>query len=101
MRANVRRVGRWIHLKPLDDAEWLREFMASADRPGQQPLGSDCLGDLTLAGLVDGTLDPETRPVAVAHVSECSRCRTAAASLVRAMSNPSVAREIGPIARAG
>jgi hypothetical protein len=57
-------------------------------------LTPECLDDGILAALADGTIDPTTRAVALPHLAGCPRCRGAVASVVRALADPAVAREI-------
>ena len=60
-----------------------------------------CLDDHTIAGLAAGTLDAAARPSALSHVAGCGRCRDAVASVARALSDSSVAREIAKLAGSG
>lgn len=50
-----------------------------------------------MAALAEGTLDGLARTRALAHLAECPRCRTAVASVSRALGDPMVAREIAPL----
>lgn len=54
-----------------------------AELPARAPSGR-CLTVEDLAGFVDGSLAGPERAGAVAHLADCARCRTAAASLSRA-----------------
>jgi anti-sigma factor RsiW len=53
--------------------------------------GPACLGDDTLAALVDGNLDPPARGEAMMHLAQCGYCRSSVASLARALGDPAVA----------
>jgi hypothetical protein len=53
-----------------------------------------CLDDDIIAGLADGTLDPALRATVLPHLAGCMRCRTAVASVTRALAEPAVARGI-------
>ena len=53
-----------------------------------------CLDDETIASLVEGTIDDARRAAALPHLAECARCRTAVASVSRALADPLVTREI-------
>jgi hypothetical protein len=59
-----------------------------------------CLDDETLASLVDGTIDDARRAAALPHLADCAWCRTAVASLSRALADPLIAREIPASSRA-
>jgi hypothetical protein len=52
-----------------------------------------CLGDDTIAAMVDGTLDAPLRESAVRHMAECVTCRSTLAAVTRAVADPAVARE--------
>lgn len=60
-----------------------------------------CLDDDTIAALAAGTLDAPTRAAALPHVAGCARCRGAVASVARALSDSSVAREVAALEGAG
>ena len=53
----------------------------------------DCLSDDMIAALADGSLAPDVRAAILPHVASCARCRTAVASVARALADPAVARE--------
>jgi hypothetical protein len=55
---------------------------------------AECLDDDIIAGLADGTLDPALRATVLPHLAGCVRCRTALASVTRALSEPTVTRAI-------
>jgi hypothetical protein len=58
-----------------------------------------CLDDETIAALAEGTADDVARRAALLHLAECPRCRTAVASVARALADPSVAREVARVPR--
>jgi serine/threonine-protein kinase len=53
---------------------------------------SSCLDDNTLAGLVEGWLDPPTATSATAHVAECETCRALLVDVVRCVEPASLGR---------
>lgn len=53
-----------------------------------------CLDDETIAALAEGTRDPALRGAALPHLAGCARCRTAVASVARALADPAVARAV-------
>jgi hypothetical protein len=53
-----------------------------------------CLDDETVAALAAGSTDPTLRASALPHLAECPRCRSAVASVARALSDRSVSREV-------
>ena len=55
---------------------------------------ADCLPDDVIAALADGSLAPDARAAVLPHVATCSRCRSAVASIARALADPAVAREL-------
>lgn len=58
----------------------------------------ECLDDDTVAALADGSLDPATRAAVLPHVAGCARCRTAVASVARALADPGLASEMASLA---
>ncbi|MGD8867848.1 MAG: zf-HC2 domain-containing protein [Gemmatimonadales bacterium] len=60
---------------------------------------NECLDEADLAGWVDGSLDSESRASVLSHVSNCPRCRHAAASLVGALRSDPVAPAIRELER--
>jgi hypothetical protein len=50
-----------------------------------------CLSDVQIAEFADGSLDAGRRAALMSHVARCVRCRTAIASVARAISDPEVA----------
>lgn len=55
---------------------------------------AECLDDHVIAGLADGTLSPALRAAVLPHLAGCMRCRTALASVTRALAEPAVTRAI-------
>jgi hypothetical protein len=74
-------------LGSLRPALWLA---SAADSPRTEA----CLDDETIAALAEGALDADSRVVPLAHLVSCARCRTAVASVAKAMADPSVARAL-------
>ncbi|MBI3982318.1 MAG: hypothetical protein HY337_05360 [Gemmatimonadetes bacterium] len=75
----------------------LRQAFVTTARPAEAT--PQCLDDDTIAALAEGTLDAEARAAALPHLAGCAACRVAVASVSRALSDPSVAREIKPRTR--
>jgi hypothetical protein len=79
--------------QPPDDMPAL--LRAAAAQPG--PAGPDCLDEVTIAAVVDGTMDLTARTAATRHLASCARCRGAVVSVVRGLADAAVAREITAI----
>jgi hypothetical protein len=75
-----------------DPLERVRHALRARARSGAPT--PECLDDDTIAALADGTLAPVTRAVVLPHVAGCARCRTAVASVARALADTGVAREV-------
>ena len=56
-----------------------------------------CLDEETLGALAEGTLDEATRSGVLPHLADCARCRTAVASLARALAAPDLRREVAAV----
>jgi hypothetical protein len=54
----------------------------------------DHLGIDTLGALAEGSLDAESRARILPHLASCTECRSALASISRALADPDLAREI-------
>jgi len=67
-----------------------------AGAPAQAPT-PECLDDDTIAALAEGNLDPATRTAVLPHVAGCARCRTAVASVARALADPGLASEVAAL----
>lgn len=70
------------------------ELLEAHERIGELEEDATCLDDVALAAWVDGSLGPESRASVLSHVSDCPRCRQAAASLVKALRSDPVAAAI-------
>lgn len=79
--------------------ERLRRVLLLAAR--EAPRGPDCLSDDLLAALAEGSLEERNRPAALRHIAECAFCRSAVASVARAMADSAVTREVGRLDRTG
>ena len=75
-----------------DPLEMVRQTLRARAR--SSALTPECLDDDTIAAFADGTLTPATRAAVLPHVAGCARCRTAVASVARALADSGVAREI-------
>ena len=82
-----------------DPLELVRRTLRAQARPG--PLTPECLDDGTLAALADGTIDPVKREAVLPHLANCPRCRSAVASVARALADSAVAREIEAVGGGG
>jgi hypothetical protein len=80
----------------LSTASLLRASATPA--PGQGP---ECLDEDALAALVDGTLEPDARGIAMGHLGSCAACRRAVAAVAEALADPSISREIAAADSAG
>lgn len=60
---------------------------------------AECLDDDIIAGLADGSVNPALRTTVLPHLAGCLRCRTALASVTRALAEPAVARGISAAER--
>lgn len=69
--------------------EELRRVLASRVRSDVKT--PECLSDHLIASLADGSIDPSVRRAVVPHFSSCARCRTAVASVARALGDATVA----------
>jgi anti-sigma factor ChrR (cupin superfamily) len=81
--------------QPRDDMPAL--LRATAPRPG--PAGPDCLDQTTIAAVVDGTLDPDSRTPVIQHLASCARCRAAVAGVSRILSDTAVSRAVVAVER--
>ena len=79
-----------------DPINWLRDpLQRLADSAMER--GPDCLPAGALAALADGGLDGQARELAVEHLAGCAHCRATLSSLVRALADPPVAREVSRV----
>lgn len=87
----------------LDRLNSLRRQLAplfSVQEADGQPTVT-CLDSSVVAALADGSLDAGTRARAVEHLATCSECRAAVASVVKAMADPQIRRELPHAAQSG
>ena len=82
-------------MKHREDSSLIREALLS--EPGTLAEAPDCLDDEALAGFVAASLDAGSRTAAMVHLAGCARCRSAVASLARALTDAPVAREIARV----
>jgi hypothetical protein len=69
---------------------------------GEHSLASrECLDADTLGALAEGSLEPATRVAALGHVSSCTLCRQAVASVARALDDGLITHEIAFVAGHG
>ena len=78
---------------PLETPRRALVLLASKAPP---PSTVECLDDDTVAALAEGTLAASVRPTVLPHLASCARCRTAVASVARALADPAVVREVTP-----
>jgi len=84
-----------------DPLERFRRLVAAAGGEALPPPTPDCLADDVVAALADGSLDPAARAAALPHLVGCTRCRGAVASVVRALHDPDVGREVAALEGTG
>ena len=90
----------------LDDCERCRSEVVALRQTGGQlraqsvaaALTGQCLDELGIAELVEGTGDEVRRAPLLAHVAACAACRAAVASLSRLLAEPAVRSEAARIA---
>lgn len=75
-----------------DPLEPIRLTLARNAARASDSVTPACLDDHTIGTLADGTLEPAARAAALPHLAACPRCRTAVASVARALSDAPVAR---------
>ena len=75
-----------------DDLDLIRRQLAPAFRAlaAGAERGPECLDEITLAALADGTLELRMRADALPHLATCAHCRAVVASLTRLLSDPAV-----------
>lgn len=76
----------------LDPEAMLRQLRAHS-RPDESGT-PECLDLDALGAMADGSLDAESRSRVLPHLASCARCRSALASISRALTDPELAREI-------
>lgn len=82
------------HPDPLD---LLRRALVLHGSRAAEPPGPLCLDDDSIAALAEGSLDAAARAAAIPHLADCSRCRSAVASVARALAESTVAREAAAV----
>jgi anti-sigma factor RsiW len=84
--------GGRIRVTHPDDLDQLRRLLAPTLKAAERVLtrGPECLGDVTLASLADGSLEAAARASAVSHLAVCPHCRAAVASVARLLADPAV-----------
>lgn len=75
-----------------EDLDLLKDALLS--RPRAESPTPDCLDDETVAAFAEGTLDGPARRAVLPHLAECRRCRSAVASVARALADSAMGREI-------
>jgi hypothetical protein len=82
-------------LRPVISNHDLDLLRRAADhRRAPEDPTAHCVDDETVAALAAGSIDATARAAALPHLAECPRCRSAVASVARALSDRSVAREV-------
>jgi hypothetical protein len=81
-----------------DPVDWLRHARA-APVPSDPPT-PECLDEDTIGAFAEGTLDHVARTAALPHVAACTRCRSALASVTRALADRDVGREATALEKA-
>ena len=79
------------------DLSLLRDAMLSLPRP--DAVTPQCLDDESLAALAEARLAADARALVLPHLASCRRCSAALASVVRALGDRDVAREIVRVER--
>ena len=69
----------------------LRGQFFTGEHSGPVP---DCLEPDVVAALAEGSLEPTARAVALQHLSSCTLCRQAVASVARALNDAAITHEI-------
>ena len=78
-------------MSDFDRLDRLRGYFQTREIPIGKP---DCLDEHTVAALAEGSLDPEARGRALAHVATCALCRRAVASVAEALAAVPITHEI-------
>ena len=82
-----------------EDLDLLRDALLM--REPANAVTPECLDEDTVAALAEGSLDAAPRPVALAHLAECPRCRGVVASVARALADAKVSSEGAAVERPG
>ncbi len=78
-------------MSDFDRLDRLRGYFHTGETAIAKP---DCLGELEVAALAEGTLDAELRSRALVHVATCALCRRAVASVAEALVDGPITHEI-------
>ncbi len=78
-------------MSDFDRLDHLRGLFYTRETPIAKP---ECLDEHTVAALAEGSLDPEARGRALAHVATCALCRRAVASVAEALAAVPITHEI-------
>jgi len=73
------------------------ELRTNAD--GERASAGECLDELAIAELAEGLAAGERGRTAIAHLSECGRCRQELASVASALAEPKIQRELATLER--
>jgi hypothetical protein len=84
---------------PLDRFRRLVAAAGTGEPP--PPPTPECLADDVVAALADGSLDPAARAAALPHLARCARCRSAVASVARALNDPEIRHEVAALEGTG
>jgi len=82
-------------MMPDESIEELRRVLDTRVR--SETATPDCLQDDVIAAFAEGSLGPDLRAAVLPHIATCARCRGAVASVVRALADPAVARELSVV----
>lgn len=78
-----------------EDLDLLKDALLS--RPRAATPTPECLDDETLAAFAEGSLDGAARQALLPHLAECQACRSAVASVARALADKAMAREVAAV----
>jgi hypothetical protein len=80
-----------------DSLQRFRHALAVAGVEAPSDPKPECLDDDLIAALAEGNLATDAREPALSHVARCPRCRSAVASVARALTDAGVAREVAAL----
>jgi hypothetical protein len=78
-----------------EDLDLLKDALLSL--PRAESLTPACLGDDAVAALAEGALGGAERPAALTHLAGCPHCRSAVASVARALADSALAGEVAAV----
>lgn len=78
-----------------EDLDLLKDALLA--RPHADTETPECLDDETIAAFAEGSLDGAARRAVLPHLAECQRCRSAVASVARALADSGMAREVAAV----